>query len=238
LAGKLAFLPYHSGRPFNGEKAMVVEQKVAGNITEALQWRRAVKKFDPTRKIEPAVWSEIEKAAILSPSSFGLQPWRFIVVTDQSVKEKLVAASFNQPQPADCSHLLVVARLNELTIDYIQEYIDSIAQVRNVSVESLDGFKSSMVGFVQSKSPEFLENWMARQCYIALGVTIAAASTFGVDTGPMEGFEPAKFDEILGLKEKGLRSLVQCAMGYRAADDAYSKLAKVRFPKEKIVINI
>jgi len=217
---------------------MVVEQRTAGNIVESLQWRCAVKKFDPTRKIDPSVWTSIEKAAILSPSSFGLQPWRFIVVTDQGVKEKLVAASMGQKQPADCSHLLVFARLNELTVDNVQEYVESIAQIRNVSADSLAGFKGSMLGFVQSKSKEFLETWMARQCYISLGVAIAAASTLGVDCAAMEGFDPEQYDEILGLKEKGLKSLVICAFGYRSADDSYSKLAKVRFPKSKVVIEV
>jgi nitroreductase len=217
---------------------MAVEQKTAGNIVESMQWRCAVKKFDPSRKIEAAVWSNIEKSAILSPSSFGLQPWKFIVVTDQSVKEKLVTAAMNQPQPADCSHLLVIARLNELTLAHVEDYVETIAQVRNLSLESLAGFKNIMAGFVQSKSSEFLENWMTRQCYIALGVAIAAASTYGVDAGPMEGFDPAKCDEILGLKEMGLRSVVLCAMGYRSGEDPYSKLAKVRFPQSKVVINI
>lgn len=204
-------------------------------LLERLQWRCAVKKFDPARKVPADVWSTLEQAVALSPSSFGLQPWKFIVVQDPAIRAKLREKAWNQSQVTDASHLLVLARRTNVDRAYIQSYIDRIAEVRGATQESLAGFRDMMVNFVEKPSPGFDPNvWASRQVYIALGVFLSACALMGVDACPMEGFDAAAFDEILGLRQKGLATNVLAAVGYRASDDWASSLAKVRFPTEQM----
>lgn len=208
------------------------------DVLEGLKWRYATKRFDPSKKIPQALWNQLEEALRLSPSSFGMQPYRFVVITDPKVKQELVGAAYNQKQVADCSHLVVFCRLKELTVDHVNHFVDIIAETRHVSVESLQAMKDMMVGFVQKTSQEELAHWMAKQAYIALGNLIAVASALRIDNGPMEGLVREEFDRILNLPAQGCNSVVMCALGYRAADDKYEKLAKVRFPANELFIRI
>jgi nitroreductase len=208
------------------------------DIVKALKWRYATKKFDPTKKIDDQTWAILEEALRLSPSSFGLQPWKFVVVTDQKVKDQLAAISFNQKQPIDCSHLVVLSRVDHLTAHYIEKFIDYSAKVKNVPVESLKIHKDMMLGFAGSQSEEELAAWSSRQVYIALGTLLTAAALLGVDACPMEGLDRDAYDKLLGLPEKGCRAQVLCALGYRAADDKYSQLPKTRFPSSDVIIKI
>jgi nitroreductase len=208
------------------------------DIVAALQWRYATKKFDPSRKINAATWSKIEESMILSASSFGLQPWKFVVITDQSIKDQLPAISWNQKQPADCSHLVVLSRLTALTPEYIEKYVAYNAQVKNVPPDSLKMHKDMMLNFANSQSKEHLESWMERQVYIALGTLLTTAALLDVDACPMEGLDRAAYDRLLGLPEKGCTAVVMCALGYRAADDKYAALPKVRFPQSELIIRI
>ncbi len=208
------------------------------DVLSRLQWRYATKKFDASRKIDPSIWGHIEKALVLTPSSFGLQPWKFVVITDNAVKEKLPPLSWNQRQVADCSHLVVISRLLEMTAAYVANYVDHVAKVRGLQQEALSEYKGMVMKFLESNSPEFLCEWMTRQCYIALGNLMTTASMYGVDNCPMEGFSRGAYDELLDLPSRGCRAVVVCALGYRAADDRYSRLTKVRFPASQLVINI
>lgn len=208
------------------------------DIIGALKWRYATKKFDPAKKIDAQTWAKIEEAMVLSASSFGLQPWKFVVVTDQKVKEQLLPVSFNQRQPVDCSHLVVLSRIEALTPEYIEKFVALNAQVKNVPVESLKMHKDMMLGFASSQSKEDLEAWTSRQVYIALGTLLTTAALLGVDACPMEGLDRAGYDSLLGLPEKGCRSQVLCALGYRAADDKYGGMPKVRFPASEVVIRV
>lgn len=213
-------------------------ETMQNSVVDGLKWRYATKKFDPSRKIADATWNKIEEAMMLTPSSFGLQPWKFVVVTDQNIKAQLPALSWNQEQPSGCSHYVVLCRLEEMTADYAVQFVEHMATTRGISVESLSAYKDVMLGFIKGKSPEQLNDWMARQCYIALGNLMTAASMYGIDNCPMEGIDQAAYDKLLGLPEKGCRSLMACALGYRAADDRHAQLAKVRFPKSDVFIYI
>ncbi len=211
------------------------------NLLTQLKWRYAVKAFDPARKIAPETWTALEQAAILAPSSYGLAPWSIVVVSDPAVRQKLRAVSWNQPQITDASHLVVFARRRVVDPAHIERYIARIAQVRAVAPESLDGFKKMMLGASAdpAKVPGgSMDNWTGRQTYIALGFFLEAAALLGVDACPMEGFDPAQYDQILNLGSRGLAATVIAAAGYRAASDSYANLAKVRFDPKDVIIRV
>lgn len=209
------------------------------SLLKQLHWRYATKQFDPTRKISPPDWATLEQALVLTPSSYGLQPYRFIVVTDQPTKEKLVAASWNQRQVADCSHLVVFAVKTRITETDLDTYLDRIAEVRGGTRDALGSLRKMMVGDVVSgPRAAHAHEWAARQVYIALGNLMTCAALLGIDTCPMEGIEPPKYDEVLDLREKGLATAVACAAGFRAATDKYAALAKVRFKPEDVIVHI
>jgi len=204
-----------------------------------LNWRYATKKFDHRRKIGAKHWSALEEALVLTPSSAGLQPWKFIVVTDPATREKLVPASRGQRQIADASHLVVFTVKKDLGEQDIDTYINRIADVRGVSTESLANFRSMLMkGIIHGMDEAARTNWATHQVYIALGNFLTSAALLGIDACPMEGIEPAKYDEILDLDKQGLRTVVVAAAGYRAAADNYATLKKVRFPKEEVLLSV
>lgn len=208
------------------------------NIIDSLKWRYSTQVYDPSKKVSETQLDTILEAARLAPSSYGLQPWRFIVVNNPATRAKLSEAGYGQPKITDASHLIVIA-VQEVTNEaMVDEYMKSVAETRKVSLESLAGYKGMIMNVVNSMTPEQLIEWSTRQAYLALGVIIAVASLEGVDSGPMEGFEPAKFDEILGLKKLGLQTKVAVALGFRSDSDKMAKAAKVRFPKNKVVIEV
>jgi nitroreductase len=208
-------------------------------LLNQLNWRYATKQFDSGRKIPAEDWAALEEALLLTPSSYGLQPWNFIVVNDPAVREKLVGVSWGQRQVADASHLVVFAVKNELSEADVEKYIERIAQVRGVPRESLNGFRDMMVGaIVNGMDASRRKAWAARQAYIALGNFLNSAALLGIDACPMEGIEPEKYDEILGLDRQGLSAVVVATAGYRRDDDAYASLKKVRFPKEQVLMEI
>ena len=202
-------------------------------VIEQLNWRYATKKFDPTKKIPEKTWQALEKTLVLAPSSFGLQPWKFIVVRNPQIRSKLVEHSFGQTQVIDASHLVVLAVKKDLNEADVDEYIKRISEVRQTTIESLQGFANQMKSFL--KQAIDLNVWSTRQIYIALGQFMTCAAMLEIDTCPMEGFNPTKYNEILGLTGTRYSCVVLCPAGYRADDDKYSSLPKVRFTKEKVV---
>jgi len=208
------------------------------SILTQLRWRYATKKFDATKKIAPDVWAKLEQAAILSPSSYGLQPWKFVVITDPAMRVQLHAASWNQPQITDASHLIVFAAKNPPLPTDVEDHIACVADVRGVPVETLDGYKQMMLGSLSRMSAAEAHVWAMKQCYIALGFFLSACALAGVDACPMEGFVAAQYDEILGLKALGLSAAVIATAGYRSADDATAAYPKVRFDVEDVVIRV
>jgi nitroreductase len=204
-------------------------------VLSCLSWRYATKKFDPARKIAPELWAKLEQAAVLSPSSYGLQPWKFIVVTDPAVRQRLHTVSYNQPQILDASHLVVFAAKNPPTPADVERHIQRTAQVRGQAPDALEGLRKAMLGSLSRMTESQAHAWAARQAYIALGVFLSAAAMMGVDACPMEGFQPDQYDEILGLKPRGLASVVIATAGYRHPDDAYNKLPKSRFAVDEVI---
>jgi nitroreductase len=205
-------------------------------LLDSLRWRYAVKKFDPARKIAPATWAALEEVLRLSPSSYGLQPWHFVVVTDKALRETLRAASWNQSQVADSSHVVVFAARRGMSAADVERFARSIEQTRGVTRDAIAGYVKTMHGFVTAPPPHVnLDHWAERQTYIALGFFLQACALLGVDACPMEGIEPAKYDELLGLKAKGFGAVCIATAGYRAADDGYAAAKKVRFAVGDVV---
>jgi nitroreductase len=216
-----------------------METLSASSLLAALQWRYATKQFDPARKIPADVWSALEEALILTPSSFGLQPWKFVVVTDQAVKESLVAASWKQSQPADCSHHVVFAAKDNLSEADVDHFLQRQVELRGGTVDALAGYRNVIVGFAGKGAQEgWLKEWAIRQAYIAIGNFMTCAAVLGVDTCPMEGIAPPTYDRILGLEGTGYSTVVACAAGYRAATDKYASAPKVRFPASELISRV
>lgn len=206
------------------------------DLLSALNWRYATKAFDPTKKIPADTWAALEESLVLTPSSFGLQPWKFLVIQDQALRESLVPHAWKQRQIADCSHLVVMTVPKELGEDYIDANMTRIVEVRGGTADSLMGLRNMIVGFrSQLADKGQLTTWARLQSYIALGQFMLAASLLGIDTCPMEGFAAEKFDEVLGLHKTGHTTAVLCPAGYRSADDKYAVLPKVRFKKEDVI---
>lgn len=206
------------------------------NTLTSLKWRYATKRMNgekvPAEKLE-----NILDAIQLAPTSIGLQPFTVIVIGDSELKAKIALTVNNQPQITEGSHVIVFAAWTEISDEKIDNYIEHIASVRNVSVESLGRIRNMIKGSVEGKTPEQLLNWTSRQAYIALGTGLVAAAEEHVDATPMEGFNPDALDLALGLKEKGLRSTVILALGYRDAEKDYlSSAKKVRRDKEDLFV--
>ncbi len=200
-------------------------------VLEALRFRYATKQFDAARKIAPETWSALEQSLVLTPSSFGLQPWKFLVITDNALRESLVPHSWGQRQVADCSHLVVMAVKKSVDEAYLDRFIARVAEVRAVAAESLTGYRGMMAGSLGMMTAD----WAARQAYIALGQFMLAAALLGVDTCPMEGFLPDKYDGILDLSTQGLTTAVLCPAGYRADTDRFAAAPKVRWVSEDVI---
>lgn len=206
------------------------------DLLAALTWRYATKQFDPQQKIPAATWSALEQALVLSPSSYGLQPWKFLVIDDPGLRSQLKAVSWNQPQVVDASHFVVFAAKTTVTAADVERFIAFTAQVRGIPAAALDGYKGMMLGdIVNGPRSKWAKEWAMRQCYIALGNLMTSAALLGIDACPMEGFDPAAYDRILGLTDQGLAAAVALPLGYRAAGDKYATAAKVRYPLNELV---
>ena len=205
-------------------------------LLQQLHWRYATKKFDPTKKIPDDVWQTLEQSLVLAPSSFGLQPWKFFVVTNPELREQLVEHSWGQRQVADASHLVVLAIKKDVGAEDVDRYVDLMVNVRQVPADSLQGMANMIKGFLEKPPyPLNMDEWATRQVYLALGQFMTSAALLEIDTCPMEGFNPAKFNELLGLTEQGYAAVVLCPTGYRAEDDKYASLPKVRYPNDVVI---
>lgn len=208
------------------------------SLIDKLKWRYATKKFDSSKKLSTEQLDQLLEAIQLSPSSIGLQHYRVLVIENPEIRAELRAAAYGQPQVTDASQLIVFAAETNMDEAYGKGFIDLVAKTRNVERESLAGLEGMVLGAVNGRTAEQKLLWAQKQAYIALGVLVAAAADLGIDAGPMEGFDAAKFDEILGLKEKSLAATVIAAVGFRSEEDPFSKLVKVRRPKSELFIHI
>jgi len=202
-------------------------------LLTALNWRYATKVFDPSKKIPADTWAALEESLVLTPSSFGLQPWKFFVIQDQELREKLVAHSWRQRQVADCSHLVVMTVKKAYSLDDLDAFIARMVEVRGGSADALAGFRKMVAG-TQAQG-YMTKDWAKMQAYIALGQFMAACALLGIDTCPMEGFVVGQYDELLGLEAQGLTTAVLCPAGYRHADDRYASLPKIRFQNSDVI---
>ncbi|MFB6455631.1 NAD(P)H-dependent oxidoreductase [Chitinophaga sp. Hz27] len=205
------------------------------NIIEKLEWRYGVKKYDPTKKLTEEQLNKLIAATRLSASAYGLQPYKILVIENPAVREKLRAASYNQPQVTDASHLIVFARIADLQESHVDAYMQNIAATRNIDQSMLNDFAGILKGAVNNLDANAAAVWSSKQAYIALGTLLTAAAAEGIDAGGMEGFNAAQYDEILGLKEKGLATVVIAPVGFRAVDDHVQHAKKVRKPLEEFV---
>lgn len=199
-----------------------------------LQWRYAAKSFDASRKIPASCWEALETAIQLTPSSYGLQPWKFLVIESVALREQLKAASFNQRQVTECSHFVVFTHTPEILEADVDKFLDAFAAGREIPRANLDGYRKVILGDVHGHRKAFITEWTRHQCYIALGNFMTSAAMVGVDTCPMEGLVPAKYDEILELQNTRYRTVVACAAGYRSPDDKTASAAKIRYPKAEL----
>jgi nitroreductase len=224
--------------PVRGDSSMTRPVEGATLLAQ-MRWRYSVKRFDKARKIAPEEWAVLEEALVLTPSSYGIQPWKFIVVTDQPTKEKLVPLSWNQQQVADCSHVVVFCARKPIAIDDVEAHLARMVEVRGLTPESLAKFRNVLVADLLEGARSWkINEWAANQVYIALGNFLTCAAQLGIDACPMEGFDPAKYDQLLGLPKRRLGSVVVCCAGYRGADDKYATTKKVRFPIDQVIERI
>jgi nitroreductase len=209
----------------------------AARLLDALNWRYAVKRFDPDRPIDAGTWNALEEALVLTASGIGLQPWKFLVVDDPALRARLREASYGQPQIVEADKLVVFAARTGYSAADVDRYIARVAAVRGQSLESLAGLRNAALSVVQRPGAD-RDAWAARQPYIALGNFLTSAALLGVDACPMEGFEPAKYNDLLGLDAQGYTAVAVAAAGYRSAEDRYGSLAKVRFPRDEVLVHV
>ena len=208
----------------------------AEQLIADLNWRYATKVFDAAAKIPAHVWSALEKSLVLTPTSYGLQPYKFLVVENPATRAALLPHSWGQKQVVDCSHFVVFTARTEMKNADVDKFIARISSVRGVPAESMTPYWNMMIGdVVNGPRGQNAHEWAARQAYIALGNAMTCAAVLGVDACPMEGIAPVEYDKILKLDGTGYKTVVALAFGYRAASDKYASLAKVRYEAKDLI---
>ena len=197
-------------------------------IIDDLNWRYATKKYDAEKKISPADFEIICQSLRLVPSSYGLQPVKYIVINDKSMREKLLPLAYNQPQITDASHLIVICSYRNISPKMVGEHLSLMSETRNIPLEDLSKFGENMNASFAKLSAEELCEWTAKQAYISLGHIMHTCANLRIDATPMEGFNKTSFDEVLNLASKNLQSVLLLAVGYRSPEDNLARMAKVR----------
>ena len=209
-----------------------VDPSLAG---AALRWRYATKSFDPQRRIPDPLWQVLLDSLVLAPSSFGLQPWRFLVIDDPLLRDSLQALSWNQSQVTEAHRLVVLAARTDIEAGEIDRWVDYLSTAQETPREALNGLHQVLSGFVDGMPPKSRHQWALRQVYIALGQLMTTAAMIGVDTCPLEGIDPAGYDDVLGLEGSGFATAVACVLGYRDSNDKYATRPKVRYPADELI---
>lgn len=206
------------------------------DLTSALRWRYATKTFQSGRRIPPDDWAALEDALVQSPSSYGLQPWKFLVIEDAELRQRLRPHSWGQSQITDCSHLVVFLARRSIEPADLDHLIDATAEARGVDAQQLAAYREMMAkDLIDGPRSGQIDGWASNQVYIALGTFLTAAALLAVDACPIEGFSPPDYDRILELEASPYRSCVVCAAGYRDPADRYASLAKVRYPAQELI---
>lgn len=207
-------------------------------VNDALAWRYATKKFDASKTVSDADIETLKRSVNLTATSFGLQPFRTLVVSDRELKKKLREASYDQTQVEDSSHVFIFAAKTDMDDAYIEEFGRRMAAERGIDYAEIEGYVQYMQNSVGGMELKQKQDWMKRQAYIALGSLMAQAAELRIDNAPMEGFVPAKFDALLGLTDRGLTATVMCCVGYRSEEDGLQHAAKVRLPLERMFVEV
>lgn len=213
-------------------------ETLAKEYLEGLNWRYATKKFDPTRKISDEDLSDLLDAVRLTPSSYGLQPYKVLVIRDQGLKERLRPACWDQSQITDASHVLVFASRADVDEQLIDSYLQEVSAVREIPVRDLHGYGEFMKSKLLGLPEEVKVSWTARQAYIALGNLLSTAAVLRLDACPIEGFDPVRVDALLGLPEQGLTAAVIVPIGYRSEADKTQYNKKVRRPENELFVHL
>ncbi|MCF6366201.1 MAG: NAD(P)H-dependent oxidoreductase [Bacteroidales bacterium] len=208
------------------------------NLEKLLNQRYSVKKFDETKRLTDEQVKNILKLTNLSASSYGMQPFKMVIVKEKEVKQKLVASSYGQTNIADSSYLIVFAARTDIDENFVGNYIGHIAKQRNVSIESLSSFRKMLVNYINNKDEKALFTWASQQIYIALGTFLIACASENIDACPIGGFIPSEYDKILKLEKHNLKPVVVSVMGYRHKDDSYQFKAKVRKPLNEMILKL
>jgi nitroreductase len=205
-------------------------------LLTALNWRYATKVFDAAKKIPSDVWKTLEQALVLTPTSYGLQPYQFLIVQDAGRRAELLPHSWGQKQVVECSHFVVFTARTEMKEADVDRFVKRTKDVRKVPEGAFNPYRDMMIGdIVNGPRGKKAHEWAARQAYIALGNLMTCAAVLGVDACPMEGIVPAEYDKVLQLAGTGYATVVACALGYRAATDKYASLTKVRYETKDLV---
>jgi nitroreductase len=208
----------------------------AESILAQLHWRYATKVFDPKRKLTAQQWAGLAEVLRLAPSSYGLQPWKFFLVQNRELRLKLRTHSYDQAQVVDCSHFVVMASLRQVSAQYVRTCVQSMADERGLSLESLLGYQSVIEeDIVRGPRAKVAKSWAQRQVYIAMGMLLQSAALLEIDACPMEGIECAAYDQVLGLEGSDYATVAAVALGFRSASDSLQGLKKVRFPITEVL---
>ena len=211
---------------------------MASNIIDKLKWRYATKRFDPTKKLSKEKLDILKETFKLTATSFGLQPIKMVVVSNQAIKEQLMPLTFNQAQIRDASHVLVLCIEKEIDADFIVEHFKRVEETRNTPRKILEPFEENLVNSFAEKQSKEIRQWMINQLYLTLGALLTVCAIEKIDSCPMEGFEPEKYNELLGLSELGLESVIVLPVGYRDESDFFISLKKVRREVDELTISI
>ena len=202
-----------------------------------MNWRYACKKFDSTKTIREADWNILAETLRLTASSYGLQPWKFVIVQNTELRQQLLPLSWGQTPVTEASHFVVITYKEKMDEEHITKFIEQTAKTRGIDAAGLEGYKKMMLGdLVSGPRSEVINWWAQRQSYIAMGSFLTTAALMEIDTLPMEGLDPAGYDKVLGLEGSGYKTVAAIACGYRSADDKYASAKKVRFDMKDVVV--
>ncbi|WP_179346508.1 NAD(P)H-dependent oxidoreductase [Winogradskyella ursingii] len=208
------------------------------SIIEQLKWRYATKKFDPTKILSKDKLNILKEAFNLTALSYGLQTLKMVVVKNKELRENLVAISFGQRQVVDASHLLVLCIQNQINEEDVNQHFDAIQEVRKTPESILKPFRLDLMTTINNMPIEKKSDWATKQAYIALGNLMTICAVENIDSCPMEGFDPAELDKILGLEKHDLKSVLLLPVGYRAEDDMFADFKKVRKPLSETIVEL
>lgn len=210
----------------------------AKDIIESLKWRYACKKFDENKKLDKVQIDTLFNSFNLTATSFGLQPLKMLVIKGEELKSKLLPHAYFQPQITTCSHLLIICIDTAFDEHSIDAYFDLEKEIRGTSEDIIGKFRNQLKTIYKNKDRAQIDTSAIYQAYISIGTLMTVCAEMRIDSCPMEGFNPVKFDDILGLEERNLRSVLLLPVGYRAEDDIMSSMKKVRKPLDQVIIEI